>query len=200
MLTRRSALKTMGAAAAVTLAAPNIARAKPSQLVVATGGGKLDDAYKASVFKAFTEKTGIQIVTTANPAAKLKAMVEQKAVEWDLMQGPAEDFIVHGRNGLFEPVDYKVVSKSDLIEGAAHEHFVLTDVAMPHEDGHSLLRKLRALPRSGGRDWRIAALTAHASAEDRRRALGAGFDAYLTKPFQPHDLARVLLALAARSK
>ena len=49
MLTRRSALKTMGAAAAVTLAAPNIARAKPSQLVVATGGGKLDDAYKASV-------------------------------------------------------------------------------------------------------------------------------------------------------
>ena len=78
--------------------------------------------------------------------------------------------------------------------------FVLTDVAMPHEDGHSLLRKLRALPRSGGRDWRIAALTAHASAEDRRRALGAGFDAYLTKPFQPHDLARVLLALAARSK
>jgi putative spermidine/putrescine transport system substrate-binding protein len=132
MLTRRSALKTMGAAAAVTLAAPHIARAKPSQLVVATGGGKLDDAYKASVFKAFTEKTGIQIVTTANPAAKLKAMVEQKAVEWDLMQGPAEDFIVHGRNGLFEPVDYNVVSKSDLIDGAAHEHFVLTDVAAYH--------------------------------------------------------------------
>lgn len=134
LISRRTALASMGAGTAVTLFAPNIVRAqaKPSQLVVATGGGKLDEAYKASVFKAFTEKTGINIVTTANTPAKLKAMVEQKAVEWDLMQGPAEDFIVHGRNGLFEPIDYNVVSKAGLIEGAAYEHFLLTDVAAYH--------------------------------------------------------------------
>lgn len=130
-ISRRRVMSYLGAGAAVTVFAPNIVRAqsKPSQLVVATGGGKLDSAYKGSVFKAFTEKTGINIVTTANPAAKLKAMVEQKAVEWDLMQGPAEGLIVHGRNGLLEPVDYKVVSKAGLIDGAAHDHFVLTDVA-----------------------------------------------------------------------
>lgn len=132
-MSRRSLLAA-GAAASATIVAPTIlrAQAKPSQLVVATGGGKLDDAYKASVFKAFTEKTGIAIVTTANPAAKLKSMVEAKAVEWDLMQGPAEDFIVHGRNGLFEAIDYGVVNKAPLIPGAAYEHFLLTDIAAYH--------------------------------------------------------------------
>ena len=78
--------------------------------------------------------------------------------------------------------------------------FVLTDLAMPHEDGYSLLRRLRTLPRSCGGDWRIVALTAHASSEDRRKALAAGFDAYLTKPFQPRDLARVLAFVRARSE
>src|SRR6476659_6040465 len=125
-ISRRTAVASLAATATLPLAAPYVARAqsKPAQLVVATGGGKLDDAYKASVFKAFTEKTGIPIVTTANPAAKLKAMVEQNAVEWDVMQGPAEDLIVHARNGLFEPVDYGVVSKAGLVDGAAQEHFL----------------------------------------------------------------------------
>ena len=79
-LSRRSALKLAAGAAVMPLAMANIVRAqeKPAQLIMATGGGKLDDAYKASVFKTFTEKTGINIVTTANPAAKLKAMVEGK--------------------------------------------------------------------------------------------------------------------------
>ena len=96
---------------------------------MATGGGKLDDAYKASIFKAYTEKSGIPIVTTANPAAKLKAMVEQKAVEWDLMQGPAEAFVVHERNGLFEPLDYGMISKAGLMDGVTYPTFLLTDFA-----------------------------------------------------------------------
>jgi len=120
---------------------------------MATGGGKLDDAYKASVFKAFTEKTGIPIVTTANPAAKLKAMVEQKAVEWDVMQGPAEDFIVHGRNGLFEPIDYSIVSKAGLVDGAAHEHFILTDFAAYHIAWNTKSVKPGTAPKTWAEVW-----------------------------------------------
>lgn len=129
---RRTALKLLGGAAALSTLGSGSSMAAPTQMVVATGGGKLDDAYKASVFKTWTEKTKIPVVTTANTAAKLKAMVEQKSVEWDLMQGPAEDFIVYGRQGLFEPIDYKVVDKSRMLPGTAHEHFVLTDVAAYH--------------------------------------------------------------------
>jgi putative spermidine/putrescine transport system substrate-binding protein len=154
-ISRRSALATIGATAAATLARPYIAsaQAKPAQLIVATGGGKLDDAYKASVFKAFTEKTGIPIVTTANPAAKLKAMVEQKAVEWDVMQGPAEDFVVHARNGLFEPIDYNVVSKAGLVDGVAYEHFVLTDFAAYHIAWNTKSVKESAAPKTWAEVW-----------------------------------------------
>ena len=133
-ISRRRAMHLASAAAATSLAVPGVlrAQAKPAQIVVATGGGKLDDAYKASVFKTFTEKTGIPIVTTANVGAKLKSMVEQKSVEWDVFQGPAEDLAVYGRNGLLEPIDYKIVSKAGLLPGAANEHFLLTDVAAYH--------------------------------------------------------------------
>lgn len=134
VVTRRAAVTSIGATGVAVLAAPYLAnaQAKPAQLVVATGGGKLDDAYKATVFKAFTEKTGIPITTTANVGAKLKAMVEQKAVEWDVFQGPAEDLAIHARGGLLEPVDYGVVSKAGLLPGMTHEHFVVTDVVAYH--------------------------------------------------------------------
>ena len=103
--TRRSALQLLGGAAALPLFGAS-AVAKPTQLVVATGGGKLDDAYQKTVFAAFKQKTGIGVATTSNPSAKLKAMVEQKAVEWDVMQGPQEELAVLGRQGLLEPIDY----------------------------------------------------------------------------------------------
>ena len=154
-ISRRTAMVTLGATTTMTLAAPYIARAqtRPTQLIVATGGGKLDDAYKASVFKTFTDKTGIQISTTANVAAKLKAMVEQKAVEWDVMQGPAEDFTVYARNGLFEQIDYDIVSKSGLIDGAAQEYFLLTDVAAYHVAWNTKNVKAEAAPKTWSDVW-----------------------------------------------
>jgi CheY-like chemotaxis protein len=61
---------------------------------------------------------------------------------------------------------------------------VLSDIAMPGQDGFSLVRALRArepaLP--------TVALTAYASEHDRRRVLAAGYDAYLVKPVDPADL------------
>lgn len=130
-LTRRSALQIVGGAAALPLlGAPAIA--KPTQLVMATGGGKLDEAYQKTVFAKFKERAGIGILTTSNPSAKLKAMVEQKKVEWDVMQGPQEELAVLGRQGLLEPIDYSVVKKDGIVEGAANEFFVLTDFAAYH--------------------------------------------------------------------
>ena len=58
---------------------------------------------------------------------------------------------------------------------------ILTDIGLPERDGYDLLGTLR---RSGTPLSRIPvlALTAYARPEDRRRALEAGFDAFLTKP------------------
>src|SRR5690242_15430646 len=91
-ITRRTALLGMGMAG-MTLSMPAILRAASNQMVMATGGGKLEDVYRKTVFAPWKEKTGIDIITTANEGARLKAMVEQKNVEWDIIQGPAEAMI-----------------------------------------------------------------------------------------------------------
>ncbi len=73
---------------------------------------------------------------------------------------------------------------------------LLSDIAMPNEDGYELIRRIRALPeRDGGRTPAIA-LTAHARAEDRTRALLAGFRAHVPKPIEPTELIAVLASIA----
>ena len=128
-VTRRTLLKGLGAAVTVGVSGLPAARAATTQMVMATGGGKLDEAYRQVIFTPWKEKTGINIVTTGNEGGRLKAMVEQKRVEWDLMQGPAEGLVVFGRQGLFEPIDYSGIDKSKLFPGTAHDTFVLTDFA-----------------------------------------------------------------------
>lgn len=56
---------------------------------------------------------------------------------------------------------------------------VLLDIQLPGKDGYALLEELKA---SGIGLPPVVALTAHAMAGDRERAMQAGFDGYLTKP------------------
>jgi CheY-like chemotaxis protein len=51
-------------------------------------------------------------------------------------------------------------------------------------------RRLRADPRTAA--TRLAALTGYGQEDDRRAAMGAGFDWFLVKPADPHALADVL--------
>lgn len=70
---------------------------------------------------------------------------------------------------------------------------LLCDVSMPHEDGYSFIRRVRA----HGTKVRAAAVTAHARPEDVERALAAGFDLHLSKPVDPSDLVTTVLKLGA---
>jgi CheY-like chemotaxis protein len=72
---------------------------------------------------------------------------------------------------------------------------VLADLGMPDVDGFALLRRIRDLPGGRGGAVPVAAVTAYASAEDRRRVDAAGFVAHLAKPVQPGELARLLVRL-----
>jgi signal transduction histidine kinase len=74
---------------------------------------------------------------------------------------------------------------------------LIADLGMPGMDGYALIEQVRSLePDLGGRTPAIA-LTAHASSEDRRRALAAGFQHHLEKPVEPQELARVVAGLSA---
>jgi PAS domain S-box-containing protein len=80
---------------------------------------------------------------------------------------------------------------------ALNPHVLISDIAMPNEDGYELIRKVRALGPSAGHIPAIA-LTAYARREDRQRALGAGYDLHLAKPVEPNDLVRAVANLVER--
>lgn len=76
---------------------------------------------------------------------------------------------------------------------------LLSDIGMPGDDGYVLIRAVRALASALGSRLGTAAVTAHASSEDRVRALAAGFQAHVAKPVDPEDLIAVVAQLAQSS-
>jgi len=79
----------------------------------------------------------------------------------------------------------------------ARPDILLSDLAMPGQDGYTLIRKVRALP--GGSAIKAAALSAYVRTEDRLKALWAGFETHIPKPVQPNELAAVVASLAGRT-
>ena len=72
---------------------------------------------------------------------------------------------------------------------------VLLDIWLPKMDGYEVARQIRR--RKWGRDMLLTALTGWGQDEDKRRAMGAGFDHHLTKPV---DLPALMRLLASRSQ
>jgi len=77
--------------------------------------------------------------------------------------------------------------------GEQRPDVVVTDLAMPGEDGFVLVGAIRALE---GPRIPVVALTAYASEEDARRVRSADFDDYLAKPVDPAALVRVVHRIA----
>jgi signal transduction histidine kinase/CheY-like chemotaxis protein len=72
---------------------------------------------------------------------------------------------------------------------------VLMDLQMPQLDGLTATRMIRESDRAENRHTPVLILTANADSEDRTRAIQAGADAFLTKPFDLAELARTLNSL-----
>ena len=91
------------------------------------------------------------------------------------------------------------MSASDAAAASARvqTRYRLSDIAMPGRDGYAVLSEVRAVETVLGRRVPVAAVSAYAHAEDRERAIAAGFDHYLAKPVDPAALASTVKALAA---
>jgi PAS domain S-box-containing protein len=72
---------------------------------------------------------------------------------------------------------------------------VVSDIGMPGHDGYELIKALRALP--NGKKTVAIALTALARAEDRTRALRAGFQMHVAKPLDAEELVSSVKNLAS---
>lgn len=75
---------------------------------------------------------------------------------------------------------------------------LVSDIGMPEVDGYDFMRRVRALPESSGGKIPAIALTAFARAEDRTRALQAGFMAHVSKPVEPSELIAMIAAVTGR--
>jgi CheY-like chemotaxis protein len=75
-------------------------------------------------------------------------------------------------------------------------HVLVSDLAMPDQDGYSLIRNLRAVERESGREIPAVALTAYVRVQDRARAEAAGFNVFVEKPVDPEELIAVIAGIA----
>ncbi len=74
---------------------------------------------------------------------------------------------------------------------------LLTEIAMPGDDGYALIARVRRRD-DRWRDVPAIALTAYASADDRERLLAAGFQRHVAKPVEPADLIGAVADVVAR--
>ena len=100
---------------------------------------------------------------------------------------------------VLESYNFQVMTATSVLEALTvirkfEPNILLSDIAMPKNDGYSLIRKIRAF------DTRLStipaiAVTALSIEFGRALALESGFQAYLTKPFEPDDLVREIVKL-----
>jgi CheY-like chemotaxis protein len=90
---------------------------------------------------------------------------------------------------------FELVEAGDGLEAleraaAASPEIVFLDIDMPRLNGIDTVRRLRAEPTTA--DSTIVMLTAVSDDSAERRAADAGADLFLTKPFSPLDLLRLV--------
>jgi CheY-like chemotaxis protein len=124
---------------------------------------------------------------------RLNTEVHRKSMKRSAVVLLVDDFEdglqMYGEYLTYRGFDVRVARSGDEAVSQARRHrpdVVLLDVRMPGMTGTQAMRILRA--DSSFRSTPIVALTAHALDEERRRALGAGFDAVITKPCLPDEL------------
>ncbi len=95
-----------------------------------------------------------------------------------------------------------VASVGDALERLQSRRYdlLISDIEMPGEDGYSLILKVRGFKEEQDRRIPAIALTAHARASDRLRALSAGYQLPMAKPVEPSELVMAIANLTNRGQ
>lgn len=115
-----------------------------------------------------------------------------------LLADDSELFADEIRRVLEEDARIEVVGCARNGEAAVHltaelrPDLVIMDVQMPVMDGFEATAAIRALEAMSGDHLPIVALTAHAMKGDLERCLGAGMDAYVSKPIRAAELYELM--------
>jgi len=74
---------------------------------------------------------------------------------------------------------------------------IVADIAMPEYNGYALIAQIRAHDKELGRSTPAIALTAYTSPADEATALAAGFQKYMSKPFEPAKIIEAIRSTLA---
>jgi PAS domain S-box-containing protein len=75
---------------------------------------------------------------------------------------------------------------------------LISDIGMADTDGYHLIRQVRDLEGEGGEHIPAIALTAYARAQDRMRAISAGYNTHVAKPVEITELVTVVKCLTGK--
>jgi PAS domain S-box-containing protein len=148
--------------------------------------GKLDLAPPPAV-----ETAARQHVTEID-LANLKILVVED--ELDALDLLAIDLREHGAKVTGVP------SASDALELLGKQKFdlIISDIGMADTDGYSLIRQVRETEGPQGEHVPAIALTAYARAQDRLRAIAAGYNTHVAKPVEIRELVSVVKCLTGK--
>jgi putative spermidine/putrescine transport system substrate-binding protein len=128
-ISRRRFLTTTAAAGLASVAFPHAvprARAKSKNELVFVGfGGSYQDGQTKALFEPFEKETGIKVIqTTGVDIAKLRAQVQSRNVEWDLVSIPDRLRYTAIKDGLLTPLNYSVINARDVMPNLVTEYAV----------------------------------------------------------------------------
>jgi len=119
-------------------------------------------------------------------------------VEDDPGTRQATSMLLRQHGGQVREVDSAAAAREAL--RIRQPNLLVADVGLAGEDGYMLIREVRRWEQEEKRvSVRAVAVTAFASAEDRRKALAAGFDDHIPKPLNPERFIAALARLMNRS-
>jgi signal transduction histidine kinase/ActR/RegA family two-component response regulator len=145
----------------------------------------------ADVLRAVTDVTGGWAMPTGRSVQGIRVLVVEDADDSRdflrelLTQAGA---IVTTAPGAAEAIEWLRANSVDVI---------VSDVEMPGQDGHAMLRAIRQSATLRTRHVPAIALSAYASSQDRTRSLAAGYQVHLTKPVMVDEFLATVHALVA---
>jgi len=148
-------------------------------------GSRFTFTLPVAVEPALTESTPAELAPV-EPflEGRTVLVVEDEPQTQDLMRLVVEDLL----GGVARVCDVGVLAMREAAERPPA--LILLDLMLPRVSGWEVARRLRQSPRTSSVP--IIAVSALSRSQEREAALHAGCDAYLTKPFTPDDLARLV--------
>ncbi len=105
------------------------------------------------------------------------------------------------QNGAAVKTAQSATAAMDLLKSSnTPPDIIISDIAMPDEDGYSFIGRVRNMPNGFGANIPALVLSAFATKESRSKALDSGFQRYSTKPFDPETLINDILDLTSQKK